>query len=197
MKAESPDIQTFEIEKGYDLNETVQLADFNFQIAFTAQTLSIQHDRQNKYIDDTDFIEWVVTLDEVTPKGEPKTVMIGTHKCTQKELNDTFFPITATQTNVLARQKEHLNCLDNQTVFGDKIDLSLYGGFKFGIYRSLSIMLRPCVPRERTIHNANETCLVNNIHDREEIDAKLQSAKDYVGKANLIIYMNKQIWNPL
>jgi len=82
-------------------------------------------------------------------------------------------------------------CLNSTDRFGNKLHRKIYGHHFFGVFRTLDIVLRPCVPRQRTLYNTQEKCLVNDITNHSEVMAKLEQAKAFVGEATLNIWINK------
>lgn len=99
-------------------------------------------------IDDENYVEWRVTLIEHSGLYEDMHRPIKIHKCTEEEYKE-FNPIIEANKNVLQilRRDKIMYCLDKYDQFGNEIDKSIYGNHESGIFRTLSIEMKPCTPR--------------------------------------------------
>ena len=96
-------------------------------------------------------------------------------------------------------QKERMfYCLDKTDQFGIPIDLQLYGRESGSAYRQLSIVFRPCNPRQRTNENMDsENCLINDVTDKEYLAAMLKNSKEYLGERPQIdLLVNQEEFQP-
>ena len=57
-------------------------------------------------------------------------------------------------------------CLDNSDEFGNPINMTMYGNWEAGVSRSLSIIYRPCIPKQRTELNKDEACLIEDLKNQ-------------------------------
>jgi len=71
--------------------------------------------------------------------------------------------------------------MENATIFGDE--------YLFSENSLLTLEYRPCMPKNRTEANKNETCLYN-ASEPDALKKKLQESKDYVGDALMEILFN-------
>ena len=56
-------------------------------------------------------------------------------------------------------------CLDRADKFGNPIDFSIYGNWKFDLSRDLTVVYRPCIPTQRTNLTKNK-CLIEDINNQ-------------------------------
>ena len=87
-------------------------------------------------------------------------------------------------------------CLDKTDQYGNPVNTTIYGDYVSGFSRSLSIVYRPCVPKQKTDLNMNETCLIDDITNQTQLDAMLDRSKKYVNNAQLEIMYNYDEFNP-
>ncbi len=77
-------------------------------------------------------------------------------------------------------------------MFGNPHDFLLHGDGRASVVRNLIIMYRPCIPRQRTTENKDrEKCLVNDVSNKEELDAMLAKSINYVGEAQIDLLYNQ------
>ena len=87
-------------------------------------------------------------------------------------------------------------CLDKTDQYGNPVNMTIYGDYVSGVKRQLSIVYRPCVPKQKTDLNMNETCLIDDITNQTQLDAMLDRSKKYVNNAQLEIMYNYDEFNP-
>jgi hypothetical protein len=87
-------------------------------------------------------------------------------------------------------------CLDKTDRFGNPIDLSINGGYHYGINRMLSIMYRPCIPTTRTEFTKNK-CAINDVTNKTQLAEQLKKSQNYVGEAQFRMIVNQQSFQPL
>ena len=134
-------------------------------------------------IDDDDYVEWVPLLEEYNDSGHQKITQIKYHKCTEKDWKE-FHPIVKGQTNTLKAKKaaNQFYCLANEDIWGNAVDFDIYGNWANSLVRAISIIYRPCVPRQETEFNRDtEKCLVQDPKDPAEMDKMFQRSQEYVG----------------
>jgi len=64
------------------------------------------------------------------------------------------------------KRKGNFYCFDETDNFGNSLNYTVHGKFGSGNHRAISLALRPCVPRQRTEFNKNETCLIDDVKNR-------------------------------
>ena len=145
VKAEHPTIQTRSQE--IDATDGVDLAKFNFSMAFSVETIGNKsHSFFKEAREDPDLVEWVVRINEEAKDGTLSSELVDFHPCTENEINS-FFPIHKGQKFLLETKKKDLLCIDKKDRFGNDLNLTIYGSENLGIWRNLDIIYRPCVPR--------------------------------------------------
>ena len=90
--------------------------------------------------------------------------------------------------NLLA--SNDLLCLNEEDVFGNPVDFSLFGSYKYGVYRGIDVIYRPCIPTERNSVTENK-CTVDDASNHTEVQGQLDASKRYVGEARMTIIMNQ------
>jgi len=66
----------------------------------------------------------------------------------------------------LIKSSDDLLCLNTNDVFGNPLDLSIYGGYKYSIYRSITILYRPCIPTNHSLAQNDTKCVIEDIHNQ-------------------------------
>ena len=70
------------------------------------------------------------------------------HKCTEEDYLQ-FHEIPADYKKTLEekKKKKMFYCLDNTDLFGNPVNMTIFGNWNFDVGRELSIVYRPCVPK--------------------------------------------------
>jgi len=88
-------------------------------------------------------------------------------------------------------------CLDESDVHGNPLNLTLYGNEVSQMFRGLSILFRPCIPRQINDFNKEHgKCLINDAKDLKQLENKLDESTAYVGSAKLIMLYNFEWFDP-
>ena len=86
-------------------------------------------------------------------------------------------------------------CLDKTDQYGNPLNTTIYGDFVSGFSRYLSIVYRPCVPKQKTDLNLNETCLIDDVTNQTQLDVMLDRSKKYVDNAEIELFYNYDEFN--
>jgi len=117
-------------------------------------------------LEDANFVEWYATFD-VLDKEERTYQIVKTHKCTEEDYSK-FHPILEHQqaSFEVKKKKNIFHCLDKTDQFGRPVNNTLFGDWDSGYCRELSLIFRPCIPRQKTEFNQGEACLIEDIHNK-------------------------------
>ena len=112
---------------------------------------------------DPEFVDYAVYISERHGNGTVNKYPIGYHQCTEDDYAKFSTPI-AGQEKFISNLKESndLYCLDKTDPFGNPHDLNLYGSYKYGVTREISLLYRPCIPTTRTNTTENK-CLIDDV----------------------------------
>jgi len=168
----NPNISSFEIENAYDKHFSYDINQ-DFHIAF-----AVIDENTETVLDDPDLVEWAPMMMEKNKDGSLSKTPILFHTCTEAEFDEMPLP-HKNQADVFTemKRKKEMKCLNKFDKFGNKLEMPIYGGSNSKYHKWLSITMRPCVPRTRTEFNKDtERCLVNDVNDKGEMEAKLKTA---------------------
>ena len=82
---------------------------------------------------------------------------------------------------MLEKKRDQFYCLDGTDKFGNELDLKIYGKYDSHMSRTISIVYRPCIPRQQGPQNSTEKCLIQDMNNQTMLDEKLSESKEYVG----------------
>ena len=75
------------------------------------------------------------------------------------------------------REKNQFYCIGSHDKFGNPTDLKLFGNYEQGVFKTISITFRPCVPKQRIPASQtfdgkedNRKCLVNDLQNKTEME---------------------------
>lgn len=116
------------------MTELVDLAEFNFKVAFTVEKIESQGHHVSAL--DPDYVEWAAYFFDT--KTENPYNKVDVHKCTEEDFSE-FYPISANHRHNLDNIKKRNNfyCLSKKDKFGNDVNMTLYGNYYSGIYRNL------------------------------------------------------------
>ena len=63
----------------------------------------------------------------------------------------------------MKKKKNMFYCLDETDQFGKPVNMTIYGNAWSATGRGLGLVFRPCIPRQKTDFNQNESCLIDDI----------------------------------
>ena len=63
----------------------------------------------------------------------------------------------------MKKKKNMFYCLNETDQYGKPYNMTIYGNFDGGHDQGLNIVYRPCIPRQKTDLNQNESCLIDDI----------------------------------
>ena len=157
-----PNISSFTVQDERNGTELIDISEYQFKVALAVEHIWGDEGRDNA--DDPDFVEWDAHFYDTQQK---KYTMINMHKCTEQDFAE-FHPIVDYQKEQLEsmKKKNSFFCLDKADQFGNRFNMTIFGNFPSGIGRYLSIIYRPCVPKQRTEFNKNEKCLIDDIKNQ-------------------------------
>ena len=92
----------------------------------------------------TNFVEWFAYFDDT----QAENTMINLHKCTEEDYAD-FNEIVEWQKPKLdvAKEKNMFYCFDKNDQYGNAVNLTMYGDYGSGVFREISLIYRPCLPK--------------------------------------------------
>ena len=148
LTGDRPNISSF---TGYDESRNAILTDLNthqFKVAFTVQRID---DFDNQIpANEPNFVEWYAEFYDTEQIVDAYT-LINVHECSNKDFEE-FHDILDQQKKKFEtlRKQNIFYCLDKTDQHGNPINMTTYGNSHSEVYRSLSILYRPCMPKQRT-----------------------------------------------
>ena len=158
-----PNISSFTVQDERNATEMVNLTQHNFNVAFAVQ--KIEGD-DFEPIGDPDYVQWLAYFYTET-KHEKNYTLVNVHKCTEEDF-EYFHEVTEYQKYIVEemKKKDMFFCLDKDDQFGNPVDMTMYGAWEIHYHRSLSIIYRPCQPKQRTELNQHESCLIDDVKNK-------------------------------
>ena len=151
-----PNISSYPIRNGRSVSEKINLKTYNFQLAFAAE--KIINNVDESALEDDNYAEWAVFVE--TKNGTNVVNQVWPyHKCMAEDY-DKFNPIVEEKKQLLEKKRDQFYCLDGTDKFGNELDLKIYGKYDSHMSRTISIVYRPCIPRQQGPQNSTEKCLI-------------------------------------
>jgi hypothetical protein len=84
----NPILSTYTTESEYELDHSINLNDFGFNVAFKVERINV--DETVTAVNDPDFVDFVVVIDETRANGTKSQTPVGHHKCNTTDY-ETFY----------------------------------------------------------------------------------------------------------
>jgi hypothetical protein len=112
---------------------------------------------------------------EFTDKNHSLTyTTLKYHKCTPEDYKNFSAPLNQKHLIEEDFENQFFYCLDHTDMFGEKVELKLFGSGQHMESRTLSIIYRPCVPKQVTEENRGSGECVADLRNETAMDEFLK-----------------------